>query len=108
MKFECIIMSVILWLNIVGNRKISRCRSIERALFFQQRDEERGVAESVPFISPTPFLDLRSVSHPMPTARRMFSAVGQTPRQPRDRRECRKEPVYEVDTSLGSVGTEEK
>ena len=76
-------MSVILWLNIVGNRKISRCRSIERALFCRQRDEIRGVPQSVPFISPTPILELWSVSHPIPTARRIFSAVGQTPRQPR-------------------------
>ena len=58
MKFECIIMPVILWLNIADNRKISRCRSIERAIFFQQKDEVRGVPQSVPFISPTPFLDL--------------------------------------------------
>ena len=82
MKFECIIMSVILWLNIVDN---SRIPDVVRssAHYFSNRDEVRGVPESVPFISPTPFLDLWSVSHPMPAARRMFSAVGQTPCQPR-------------------------
>ena len=41
-------MSVILWLNIVGNRKISRCRSIERALFFQQR-RSKGSSSKCPF-----------------------------------------------------------
>ena len=39
-------MSVILCLNIVDNRKISRCRSIERELFFQQRD---GSSSNCPF-----------------------------------------------------------
>ena len=84
MKFECIKMSVIIiygWtLLIIGNfPEVDRAR----AYYFSKRDEVRGVPQNVPFISPTPFLDLWSVSHPMPAARRMFSAVGQTPRQPR-------------------------
>ena len=91
MKFECIKMSVIIiygWtLLIIGSfPDVDRAR----AHYFSNRNEVRGVPQSVPLISPAPFLDLWSVVHPMPTARRIFSVVGQTPCQPRGKEGAQK------------------